>query len=171
MSRVILVTGGQRSGKSLFAEKLTLSLSPSPHYLATAHIWDQEFRERVSVHQARRGQEWTTIEEEKYLSRYNWNGKVILLDCITLWLTNFFNDCQFDFKKALEEAQQEWKKLMDQSDATWVIVTNEIGLGGVSGEPVMRHFCDLLGSMNQMIAGMADEVYWVLSGIPIRIKG
>ena len=81
MEKIILITGGQRSGKSTYAEKLALSLSPRPVYLATAHIWDEEFRERVRIHQLRRGPEWTNIEEEKYLSRHDVTGRVVLIDC------------------------------------------------------------------------------------------
>lgn len=171
MGRIIMVTGGQRSGKSLFAEKKTLELSSSPFYLATSRIWDDEFRQRVSIHQARRNDQWTTIEEEKYLSQHSWNGKTVLLDCVTLWLTNFFCDNEFDKHKALQEATQEWEQLMLQKEVTWVIVTNEIGLGGISAETSSRNFCDLQGSMNQIIAQSADEVYWVISGIPVKIKG
>ena len=90
--RVILITGGQRSGKSQYAEKLALSLSEHPVYLATAHIWDDEFRKRVEIHQRRRGANWSNIEEEKYLSRHNIYNKVVVIDCITLWCTNFFFD-------------------------------------------------------------------------------
>ena len=92
MSKVILITGGQRSGKSGHAEQLALSLTESPVYLATAHIWDDEFRERVRRHQERRGQQWTNIEEERYLSRHDLTGRVVVVDCVTLWLTNFFFD-------------------------------------------------------------------------------
>ena len=86
MKRIILITGGQRSGKSRQAEEMALSLSPHPVYMATAHVWDEEFRRRVAVHQARRGSEWTNIEEEKFLSRHDVAGRVVLIDCCTLWV-------------------------------------------------------------------------------------
>ena len=92
MKRIILITGGARSGKSTYAEKLALELSPTPVYLATARIWDEEFRQRVIRHQERRGPEWTNIEEEKELSRHRLEGRIVLIDCITLWCTNFFFD-------------------------------------------------------------------------------
>ena len=92
MKKIILITGGQRSGKSVYAENLALSLSPSPIYLATAHIWDDEFMIRVKKHQERRGSNWTNIEEEKFLSRHNISNKVCVIDCLTLWCTNFFYD-------------------------------------------------------------------------------
>ena len=96
MKRIILITGGARSGKSSHAEKLALSLSPNPVYLATARIWDEEFRQRVIRHQQRRGPEWTNIEEEKQLSRHQLSGRTVLIDCVTLWCTNFFFDVNAD---------------------------------------------------------------------------
>jgi adenosylcobinamide kinase / adenosylcobinamide-phosphate guanylyltransferase len=96
MKRIILITGGARSGKSTYAEKLALELSPTPVYLATARIWDEEFRQRVIRHQERRGPEWTNIEEEKELSRHRLEGRIVLIDCITLWCTNFFFDLHSD---------------------------------------------------------------------------
>lgn len=87
MRQIILITGGARSGKSTYAEKLALSLSPNPVYLATARIWDEEFRKRVIHHQERRGPEWTNIEEDKELSRHSLSGRTVLIDCITLWCT------------------------------------------------------------------------------------
>jgi adenosylcobinamide kinase/adenosylcobinamide-phosphate guanylyltransferase len=84
MKKIILITGGQRSGKSKKAEELALSLSPNPVYMATAHIWDEEFRERVRKHQARRGPQWTNIEEETALSQHDMTGRVVVIDCVTL---------------------------------------------------------------------------------------
>ena len=108
MKRIILITGGSRSGKSTYAEKLALSLSSTPVYLATARIWDEEFRKRVIHHQARRGPEWTNIEEEKELSRHALSGRTILIDCITLWCTNFFFDLKADTDQALTAAKEEF---------------------------------------------------------------
>lgn len=169
MSRVILITGGQRSGKSEEAERLALSLSDRPVYLATAHVWDEEFRQRVERHQQRRGPQWTNIEEERRLSRHDLRGRVVLVDCITLWLTNIFFDLQ-DTEKALAEAKAEFDRLVAQ-DATFIFVTNEIGSGGVSTDAVQRQFTDLQGWMNQYVARRADEVLLMVSGIAVKIKG
>ena len=98
---IVLVTGGQRSGKSGYAQKLALSLSTNPVYLATSRVWDEEFRQRVLRHQADRGPEWTNIEEEKYLSHHNLNGRVVVIDCVTLWGTNFFFDNDSNVEKSL----------------------------------------------------------------------
>ena len=80
MKRIILITGGERSGKSVYAEQLALRLSEQPVYMATARIWDEEFRQRVRIHRERRGAQWTNIEEEKYLSRHDLNGRVVVID-------------------------------------------------------------------------------------------
>lgn len=169
MKRIILITGGSRSGKSTHAEELALSLSPNPVYLATARIWDEEFRQRVIRHQERRGPEWTNIEEEKELSCQLLNNRVILIDCVTLWCTNFFFDYKADTDTALIAAQEEFNRFTQQ-DATFIFVTNEIGMGGVSENEIQRKFTDMQGWMNQYIASCADEVLLMVSGIPVKIK-
>lgn len=168
MKRIILITGGQRSGKSSHAEQLALSLSPNPVYLATAHIWDEEFRDRVRRHQERRGSQWTNIEEERELSRHDVAGRVVLIDCVTLWLTNFFFE-NSDVDQTLSTVKAEFDKFTAQ-DATFIFVTNEIGSGGVSENALQRKFTDLEGWMNQYIAQQADEVILMVSGIPVKIK-
>ena len=175
MKKIILITGGQRSGKSQQAEQLALSLSPNPVYLATAHIWDDEFRQRVMIHQQRRGPQWTNIEEEKQLSRHDVSGRVVVIDCITLWCTNFFFSRekaeweQPSVDNALECLKKEFDKFTSQ-DATFIFVTNEIGSGGVSENAIQRRFTDLEGWMNQYVASKADEVILMVSGIPLKIK-
>ena len=169
MKRIILITGGQRSGKSRQAEELALSLSEQPVYLATAHIWDDEFRERVNIHQQRRGPQWTTIEEERWLSRHDVSGRVVVIDCVTLWLTNFFTETS-DVQQTLEMAKAEFDRFTAQ-EATFIFVTNEIGSGGVSDNALQRRFTDLEGWMNQYVAQKADEVVLMVSGIAVKIKG
>ena len=173
MKKIILITGGQRSGKSMYAEQLALHLSSNPVYVATAHIWDEEFRQRVIKHQERRGSQWINIEEEKYLSRHNLTGQVAVIDCITLWLTNFFsseNSENSDISETLETVKEEFDKFTAQ-EATFIFVTNEIGSGGVSPNAIQRRFTDLEGWMNQYVAAKADEVILMVSGIPVKIKG
>lgn len=168
MRRIILITGGQRSGKSQHAEQTALRLTDHPVYLATAHIWDEEFRQRVLRHQERRGPQWTNIEEEKFLSRHDVTARVVVIDCVTLWLTNFFFEHQ-DVSKTLETVKEEFDSFTSQ-DATFIFVTNEIGSGGVSDNVVQRQFTDLEGWMNQYIASKADEVILMVSGIPLKVK-
>ena len=169
MKRIILITGGQRSGKSKQAEELALSLSENPVYVATAHIWDEEFRERVRRHQQRRGPQWTNIEEELALSRHDLTGRVAVIDCVTLWLTNFFFANDSDVDQSLALAKAEFDKFTS-ADATYIFVTNEIGSGGVSENAIQRKFTDLEGWMNQYIASQADEVILMVSGIAVKIK-
>ena len=170
MKRIILITGGQRSGKSTKAEELALSFSAHPVYLATAHIWDDEFRERVKKHQERRGPEWTNIEEEIHLSHHDLTGRVVVIDCITLWLTNLFYQLDSKVDTTLESAKKEFDAFT-QNDATYIFVTNEIGLGGVSTNQLQRKFTDLQGWMNQYIAQKANEVILMVSGIAVKVKG
>jgi len=168
MSRIILITGGQRSGKSKKAEEIAMSLSDNPVYVATAHIWDEEFRERVKRHQERRGPQWTNIEEEKFLSRHDLTGRVAVIDCVTLWLTNFFFENN-NVDETLTAVKEEFERFT-KNDATYIFVTNEIGSGGVSDNAVQRQFTDLEGWMNQYIASRADEVILMVSGIAVKIK-
>ena len=169
--KITLITGGQRSGKSQYAEQLALSLSPNPVYMATAHIWDEEFRQRVLRHQQRRGPEWTNIEEERWISRHDLRGRVVLVDCLTLWATNFFfaDGAEADVDVALETLKAEFDRFTAQ-EATFIIVTNEIGSGGTPVNDVQRRFTDLLGWLNQYVAQRADEVVMMVSGIPVKIK-
>ena len=182
-----MITGGQRSGKSSFAERMALELTEGckqgPVYLATARIWDSEFAHRVELHKARRGERWTNLECEKYLSECNLQGRVVVIDCVTLWATNFF----FDESAAAESAEaadaadgtlvervlglmkRELHKLAKQ-EATLIFVTNEIGLGGVSENKLQRQFTDIEGWFNQHLAEYADDVYLMVSGIPVKIK-
>ena len=175
MRRIILITGGQRSGKSQTAERMALQLSDNPVYLATAHIWDEEFKRRVEMHQRRRGPQWTNIEEEKELSRHNVEGRVVVVDCITLWCTNFFfarEKAEWEqptVDSALEALKSEFDRFTNQ-DATFIFVTNEIGSGGVSESAIQRRFTDLEGWMNQYEASKADEVIFMVSGIEVKIK-
>lgn len=168
--RIILVTGGQRSGKSGFAQRLALSLSETPVYLATSRIWDEEYRKRIERHQRERGPQWTNIEEEKQLSLHRLEGRVVVIDCLTLWATNFFFDNESEVEKSLEELKKEFDRFTDQ-DATFIFVTNEIGMGGIAENTIQRRFSDLQGWMNQYVAGKADEVVLLVAGIPMRVKG
>jgi len=166
---VHFVTGGQRSGKSVYAEKITLNISDTPIYLATSKKWDQEHEKRIEKHQQRRGEEWITIEEEIELHQQDFNDKTVLLDCITLWLTNLFDESDYDTDNAFKKAKQVWNQLIKQN-VKLVVVSNEIGMGVVAMDKSTRNFVDLQGQMNQYIAQKADEVTLLVSGIPVKVK-
>ncbi len=166
---IYLITGGQRSGKSSYAQELALSLTDSPLYVATARVLDEDFEQRVERHKQDRDERWTTIEVEKELSDLDLDGEVAVIDCITLWLANFFRDTGRDVGQSLGQAKKELKKLFKQ-DATFIVITNEIGMGIHAPTESGRKFTDLQGWMNQHIAKRADEVILMVSGIPHTIK-
>jgi adenosylcobinamide kinase/adenosylcobinamide-phosphate guanylyltransferase len=169
MFKLIFITGGERSGKSAFAQKLALSLSASPVYLATAKVWDSDFANRIERHKNERNKQWTTIEEEINISRHDLDGKVVVVDCITLWLTNIFAEQNYDCDKSVAKAQNEWQQLTNK-DFTLIAVTNEIGMSLHAETESGRKFVELQGIINQYIAKKANEVYLMVSGISVKIK-
>jgi adenosylcobinamide kinase / adenosylcobinamide-phosphate guanylyltransferase len=169
VTKITFITGGARSGKSRFAQQLAESRCAHPVYLATARIWDEDFRKRIEHHRNDRGAHWVNIEAEKYLSKTDTETKTVLLDCITLWLTNFFYDNAFEPEATLHEAKEEWNRFVSR-EMDLIVVSNELGMGVHPEEVSARKFVDLQGWMNQHIAAMADEVYLMVSGIPLKIK-
>lgn len=168
-AKVTLITGGVRSGKSSYAQRMALKRASNPVYLATSRVWDEEYRQRIERHKADRGPQWTTVEEERALSRHDFTGRTVVVDCVTLWCTNFFYDLDSDVNRTLEAVCSEFDRLVEQA-ADLIFVTNEIGSGGISADACQRRFCDLQGWVNQHIARAADEVWWMVSGIPVKIK-
>ena len=166
---LIFVTGGARSGKSRYAQELALKLSDNPVYVATARKWDNEFQQRIDRHQRERDERWTSIEEEKYISQLAIEERVAVIDCVTLWLTNFFVDHQQDIEQCLDAVKQEIRALQ-QKKGTYIIISNEIGMGVHAETEVGRKFTDLQGWANQFIASQADNVVFMVSGIPMTIK-
>ncbi len=166
---IYYITGGERSGKSTYAQTLALSLSDSPFYLATARKWDEDFQKRVERHLADRDSRWTTIEEEKHLGQVNVKGKVVVVDCITLWLTNWYIDTKNNIEECMVEGKNELAKLFEQ-DATLIVISNEIGMGVHAQTQVGRKFTELQGWMNQYISKKADKAIFMVSGLPIHIK-
>ncbi|MDY8138892.1 bifunctional adenosylcobinamide kinase/adenosylcobinamide-phosphate guanylyltransferase [Aquimarina sp. 2201CG5-10] len=166
---IYYITGGERSGKSNYAQNLALQLSDSPYYLATSRVWDDDHQKRIDQHIADRDQRWVSIEEEKELSKVVKNNSVVVVDCVTLWLTNFFVDTKNDIEASLSQAKIEFDKLL-QIDATIIIISNEIGMGGHATTEVGRKFTELQGWMNQHIAKHAHKAILMVSGIPVEIK-
>jgi adenosylcobinamide kinase/adenosylcobinamide-phosphate guanylyltransferase len=165
---IILVTGGARSGKSTRAEARARAFPGKPVYVATAEALDAEMRERIAKHRARRGSAWlereTPLELVAALVETDGRG-ARLVDCLTLWLSN------------LMHAERDWEKeamllaeTLDRQNSPVVLVTNEVGLGIVPDNALARRFRDAAGILNQIVARVADEVEFVVAGLPMRVK-
>ena len=175
-NKIILVTGGARSGKSAFAEKLVRDSGGKRFYIATAPVLDHEMEDRVKRHKARREKDlWTTIEEEVDLDHALENAVrqgagSILVDCLTLWISNLlYREPELD-GDGMAERSEKLVKTLRKLPAQTVLVTNETGLGIVPENPLARKFRDLSGKCSQIIAAQVDEVYFTVAGIPWRIK-
>lgn len=167
----ILVLGGARSGKTSFAERLAMRAGASPAYLATAEALDGEMRERVRTHQAQRSGRFATIEEPlalaEAISTAASKHDVILVDCLTLWITNLLGTNQ-----NVADAVEEVVAALEEIDTCRVIlVSNEVGLGIVPDNALARMFRDLAGSAHQRFAEICDHAYFVVAGLPMVLKG
>lgn len=165
-----LVIGGARSGKSRHAQALALALSPRPIYVATSRIWDDDHAARIARHRRERGPEWRSVECELELAALDLAGEVAVIDCVTLWLSNFFADLGADVERCLERARAQIDQLA-LIPATLIIVSNELGQGVHAPTEVGRKFTDLQGLVNQHVAARADNVAWMVAGIPCYVKG
>ncbi|MEN7547090.1 bifunctional adenosylcobinamide kinase/adenosylcobinamide-phosphate guanylyltransferase [Rapidithrix thailandica] len=163
------ITGGARSGKSSYAMNLALSLTDHPIYVATARRWDGDFQKRIDRHRQDRDERWISIEEEKHISQLELTGKVVVIDCVTLWLTNFFVDFNMDIEKSLEAFKQEIDALA-RLEATFIVISNEIGMGVHAESEAGRKFTDLQGWANQYLAGLADKATLMVSGLSLQLK-
>jgi len=166
-----LVIGGCRSGKSSHAEQLILRLPPPYLYLATARVLDREMADRVEIHRRRRGPEWETIEAPldpvPLLRQLNANGRPLLFDCVTMWLTNLLLETG---PASILEKVDELCRLLHRTHLPVVVVTNEVGLGIVPENDLARAFRDLAGAANQRIAAACRAVTWMVAGLPVPIK-
>lgn len=194
---LIFVTGGAKSGKSKFSEELILKLNNGKQenvYLATSLVFDEEMKEKVRLHKERRQNNWITVETyknfENNLNKYflkveNEIKNNMLVDCLTNMITNIiFEEKDVDWNnfdkksyvqiveklnKNVENSVNELLNVANQFENI-VIVSNELGMGLVPNYPLGRYFREIAGKMNQVVAGRADEVYFVMSGIPMKIK-
>lgn len=167
ISRIILVTGGARSGKSALAERIAGQFAMPRIYIATAFAGDKEMSQRIARHQKMRGPDWLTVEESDdlagALARTDGQG-VRLVDCLTLWLANLSQD-----EDPAARCTQLCAALAAQESPV-VLVTNELGLGIVPENALARRFRDTHGLMNQSVAEVADQVWMSVSGLPLRLK-
>ena len=177
--KIILVTGGARSGKSVFAEQYAISQGGSMAYIATAQIYDQEMECRVALHRARRANQWQTFEApydaHETLELAANKASVILFDCLTLYTSNLLlapntaHEPEEKFQYIMAQIDKLLKSARD-SHAIVLFVTNEVGMGIVPDNALARQFRDVAGIVNQKVATFADEVYLVVSGLAVEIK-
>lgn len=186
MSKIILVTGGARSGKSSYAESLCINQNNNTAYIATSIPFDTEMQDRVKKHKESRPQHWTTYEIYKdifkIIKEVSQNNKTVILDCVTLLVNNLMFTHEINIDESTQEEvnqieeyiKNQVKLLLEEikkTDLYFVIVTNEIGMGIVPANRLSRIYGDIVGRINQQIAKDSDEVYLVVSGIPMKIKG
>ncbi|MBI9011090.1 MAG: bifunctional adenosylcobinamide kinase/adenosylcobinamide-phosphate guanylyltransferase [Clostridiales bacterium] len=186
MGKLVLVTGGARSGKSTFAEAEVRKLNQKTAYIATGIAFDEAMKSRIEKHVAQRPSIWTTYEKptqvHEIVKEVSQQHNVVLLDCITVLITNTLFQDQIDFdgidEKTVdlteERIHNDIKMMVEmfrKTDMTVYLVTNEVGSGIVPENRLARIFRDFAGRTNQYIASIADEVYCVISGIPVKIKG
>lgn len=195
--KLIYVTGGAKSGKSKFAEDLLLSLNSGKEkniYLATSQVFDEEMEMKVLIHKERRQDKWETIESYKdfyeslksaFVEEKSQGESVfknnMLVDCLTNMVSNIiFEDLTIDWEKPTKKQLQSCDRRVEKEVLSLienlekfnyvVIVSNELGMGIVPATPLGRYFREIAGKMNQLIAEKSDEVYFVVSGIPMKIK-
>jgi len=173
MKKKILITGGCRSGKSRFALDYADQYFSKKLYLATCEVLDEEMAERVENHKKIRGPEWQTVEEPIEIAdkirQYGDKVEVILLDCMTLWLSNLLMKGRID-STVMNEIDTLIESII-HSQTSLIIVSNEVGMGIVPADPLSRRFRDLSGMANQKIAEVVDTAIFMVSGIPIFLKG
>lgn len=168
--KITFLLGGARSGKSSYAEKLVEDSGLQPVYLATGRAFDEEMESRISIHRHRRGSEWQTVEEPLdlvgMLEKYARHDRFVLVDCLTLWITNLM--------MAEQNIAAETKTLiaaLRQLSGPVVFVSNEVGLGIVPENRMAREFRDHAGFLHQAVASVADEVYFMAAGLSLKMKG
>jgi adenosylcobinamide kinase/adenosylcobinamide-phosphate guanylyltransferase len=171
-NKIYFITGGARSGKSAFAEKLAAGFAGQRAYLATAQALDPEMAARIEKHRKDRGMTWDTYEEPlavaELLKKLSGRYDVVLLDCLTLWLSNVIAHTNGD--DVVSFRSEELVSAIKDFSGGCIIVSNEVGLGIVPDNPLARKFRDFAGILNQRVAQTADEVYFTAAGIPLKIK-
>lgn len=177
MAHTTFITGGARSGKSAFAERIATGFGAPLGYLATARSLDGEMDDRIRKHQQRRGDAWHTLEEPLQLARtlaeHDGAFRAILVDCLTLWLTNLLLQEEEPGSGTEERIMLEVEKLrttLASLTTPVIIVSNEVGMGIVPEHRLGRIFRDIAGRANQLLAAAADQAWLVASGIPLRLK-
>jgi len=171
--RLVVVTGGVKSGKSSWALQLGEELGARRAFVATALALDAEMNKKISLHQKQRGARWTTFEEARdpagLLSRVQGQFDVVLVDCLTMWISNLLT--VFHMKKtAAQKATTELLRSLQHLRQPTILVTNEVSMGIMPADSLARTYLDLLGSANRAAAALASSVYFMVAGIPQKIK-
>jgi adenosylcobinamide kinase/adenosylcobinamide-phosphate guanylyltransferase len=173
----ILILGGARSGKSSFAQQMAGKLGQRVLFVATGEPLDDEMQARISEHKKSRPREWRTIETPgnvtEQIKKHVFDADVVLIDCLTLLVSNLLST-DSDYVKTEGEVLIQIENLvtlLKQLNLSWVIVSNEVGMGIVPETRLGRVYRDILGKVNQLVAIQATEVYFMISGIPVKIKG
>ena len=173
-AKIMLITGGIRSGKSAYALKCAETFHSPKIFLATAEALDEAMNIRIQNHQKERGEDYTTIEEplhiDEVLHTLPKNTSAVIIDCMTLWVNNLLYKLE-DNEQRIQKKINVFLKVLQESPLNIFIVTNEVGLGIIPENKMARRYIDVLGRLNQDIAGMSDEVTFMVSGIPQKIKG
>ncbi|WP_105382375.1 bifunctional adenosylcobinamide kinase/adenosylcobinamide-phosphate guanylyltransferase [Neorhizobium alkalisoli] len=168
--QLTLVLGGARSGKSAFSETLARETGFERHYIATGRAYDEEMRERIARHRTDRGEQWVThevpVELSAQIRSMDGPGRVILVDCLTLWVTNLMME-----ERDVDAEGVVLIRTLESLSAPLILVSNEVGLGIVPENKMAREFRDHAGRLHQKIAAVADNVYFVAAGLPLRMKG
>lgn len=174
MSKHTLILGGAKSGKSSLALELANRAGGRRAFLATAQAGDGEMQERISRHQAERGPEWSTLEEpmdlRSALKSADRADAVLVVDCLTLWLSNLLTVAQMS-EEEIKEQGKGLAALLPQLKARVILVANEVGLGIVPDNPLARLYRDLAGGLNQLMARVCGQVILVTAGLPLVLKG
>lgn len=170
-----LVLGGARSGKSTYAEKLAKDNNLAVAYIATAQVYDDEFRARIQHHQDRRPADWTLVEEPHYLAnilkKLATAENCLIVDCLTLWLAQWIcPDCNPPKSSSWQEQREALLQVLPTLPGKIILVSNEVGMGIVPLGAINRQFQDEQGRLNQAIASIADQVSFVAAGLPLRLK-
>ncbi|MDY7038624.1 MAG: bifunctional adenosylcobinamide kinase/adenosylcobinamide-phosphate guanylyltransferase [Thermodesulfobacteriota bacterium] len=169
----MLVIGGAKSGKSSFALDVCNAMDGDRIFLATAQPLDDEMKERIIRHQAERDRAWLTVEEPlniaAVIEKLNDQNKVILLDCLTLWINNLFMEYGDDQKK-IESSVEDIVKHLPGMRGAIIVVSNEVGSGIIPDNPLARRYRDMVGSANQRIASISKKVVTVIAGLPFILK-
>jgi adenosylcobinamide kinase/adenosylcobinamide-phosphate guanylyltransferase len=170
---ITVVTGGIKSGKSLWAQKFGESISGNRAFIATALALDEEIQQRITKHQSERADKWSTWEEpldivpllEDLTSKF----EVVLLDCLTMWISNLLTVYNFS-SELIKQKSDDLTACLSGKNSQIILVTNEVGMGIIPSDPLSRTFQNLLGRLNREVATVANELYMMVSGVPLKIN-